>query len=170
MQGVETDHEARADLNLKFGWRNPRMNLLTGKAPALACALIVLTAAPVLAHHAFQAEFDGNQPIMLQGTVTKVEWINPHTWVHMNVVTDGATQEWMVEAGTPNTLLREGLTKDSLKAGEVIIVRGYRAKDARCRPACKANGRDVTFTDGRKVFMGSSGTGAPKDGADPNEK
>ncbi len=76
--------------------------------------------------------------------------------------TDGVRQEWMVEAGTPNTLLREGLTRDSLKAGEQIIVRGYRAKDARCRPACKANGRDVTFTDGRKVFMGSSGTGAPE--------
>jgi hypothetical protein len=125
---------------------------------------------PALAHHAFQAEFDGNAPIMLQGKVTKVEWINPHTWVHMEVVTDGQSQEWMVEAGTPNTLLRAGLTRDTLKPGEEIIVRGYRAKDVRCRPACKANGRDVTFTDGRKVFMGSSGTGAPRDGADPNEK
>lgn len=148
------------------------MNLRTDKAARISAALTALLAfgGPALAHHAFQAEFDGNQPIMLQGTVTKVEWINPHTWVHMNVVTDGVSQEWMIEAGTPNTLLREGLTRDSLKAGEVIIVRGYRAKDARCRPACKANGRDVTFTDGRKVFMGSSGTGAPKDGADPNEK
>ena len=106
---------------------------------------------------------------MLQGKVTKVEWINPHTWVHMTVTTNGVDQEWMVEAGTPNTLLREGLTRDSLKPGEQIIVRGYRAKDARCRPACKANGRDVTFPDGRKLFMGSSGTGAPKDGADKSE-
>jgi hypothetical protein len=149
------------------------MKLRTDRAARIAAALIAAAAAagtPALAHHAFQAEFDGNSPIMLQGTVTKVEWINPHTWVHMDVVTDGVTQEWMVEAGTPNTLLREGLTRDSLKAGEVIIVRGYRAKDVRCRPACKANGRDVTFTDGRKVFMGSSGTGAPKDGSDPNEK
>ena len=125
---------------------------------------------PAMAHHAFQAEFDGNAPVMLQGKVTKVEWINPHTWVHMEVMTDGQPQEWMIEAGTPNTLLRAGLTRDTLKPGEEIIVRGYRAKDTRCRPACKANGRDVTFTDGRKVFMGSSGTGAPRDGADPNEK
>jgi Family of unknown function (DUF6152) len=148
------------------------MKLFTDKAAGIAAAVIAVAAigAPALAHHAFQAEFDGNQPIMLQGKVTKVEWINPHTWVHMDVLTNGAAQEWMVEAGTPNTLLREGLTRDSLKVGTEIIVRGYRAKDARCRPACKANGRDVTFTDGRKVFMGSSGTGAPKDGADPNEK
>jgi Family of unknown function (DUF6152) len=137
---------------------------------ALALVAAACIGAPALAHHAFQAEFDGNQPIMLQGKVTKVEWINPHTWVHMVVTTSGVDQEWMVEAGTPNTLLREGLTRDSLKAGEEIIVRGYRAKDARCRPACKANGRDVTFLDGHKVFMGSSGTGAPKDGSDPNEK
>src|ERR1700744_1872443 len=148
------------------------MNVGMDKAARFAATLIaaVATGAPALAHHAFQAEFDGNQPIMLQGKVTKVEWINPHTWVHMIVVTDGTPQEWMVEAGRPNKLLREGLTLDSLKAGEEIIFRGYRAKDARCRPACKANGRDVTFTDGRKVFMGSSGTGAPQDGADPNEK
>jgi hypothetical protein len=147
------------------------MKFRTDKAAVFAAALILAAAgAPALAHHAFQAEFDGNLPLMLQGTVIKVEWINPHTWVHMDVVTDGVHQEWMIEAGTPNTLLREGLTRDSLKPGEVIIVRGYRAKDGRCRPACKANGRDVTFTDGRKVFMGSSGTGAPKDGADPNEK
>jgi hypothetical protein len=148
------------------------MKVGTEKVARIAAALTTAVAlsAPAWAHHAFQAEFDGNVPVMLQGKVTKVEWINPHTWVHMTVVTNGTPQEWMVEAGTPNTLLREGLTRDSLKAGEEIIVRGYRAKDARCRPACKANGRDVTFLDGHKVFMGSSGTGAPKDGADPNEK
>jgi hypothetical protein len=129
-----------------------------------------VAASPALAHHAFQAEFDGNSPVMLKGTVTKVEWINPHAWVHMTVMTDGKPQEWMVEGGTPNTLLRAGITRDSLKAGAQIIVRGYRAKDQRCLPACKANGRDVTFLDGRKVFMGSSGTGAPADGADPTDK
>jgi hypothetical protein len=141
-------------------------------AAGVGVALLALgtIGTPAFAHHAFQAEFDGNAPLMLQGKVTKVEWINPHTWVHMDVVTDGTSQEWMVEAGTPNTLLRAGLTRDTLKPGEEIIVRGYRAKDTRCRPACKANGRDVTFTDGRKVFMGSSGTGAPRDGSDPNEK
>jgi hypothetical protein len=170
MTGVENKTQS---VNQYMCWRRkPRMKSFTDKAAAIAAAVIAMGAigAPALAHHAFQAEFDGNQPIMLQGKVTKVEWINPHTWVHMDVVTNGAAQEWMVEAGTPNTLLREGLTRDSLKPGTEIIVRGYRAKDARCRPACKANGRDVTFTDGRKVFMGSSGTGAPKDGADPNEK
>lgn len=148
------------------------MNLSARLAASFAAVLTTSAVldVPAWAHHAFQAEFDGNVPIMLQGKVTKVEWINPHTWVHMDVLTNGVAQEWMVEAGTPNTLLREGLTRDSLKIGEEIIVRGYRAKDARCRPACKANGRDVTFLDGHKVFMGSSGTGAPKDGADPNEK
>jgi len=121
-----------------------------------------------LAHHAFAAEFDANTPVLLKGKVTKVEWINPHAWVHISVDTPGQpAQPWMVEGGTPNTLLRGGLTRDSLKPGTDIIVRGYQAKDKTCRPACKANGRDVTFADGRKVFMGSSGTGAPKDGAEP---
>lgn len=138
-------------------------------AAGIAAAFVAVGfAAPqALAHHAFQAEFDGNAPVMLQGTVTKVEWINPHAWVHMNVTTNGVAQEWMVEGGTPNTLLRAGVTRDSLKPGTQIIVRGYRAKDTRCMPACKANGRDVTFPDGKKLFMGSSGTGAPKDGAGP---
>src|SRR6202451_2900145 len=116
------------------------MKVRIDKAAQIAAALIAaaIVGAPALAHHAFQAEFDGNQPIMLQGKVTKVEWINPHTWVHMIVVTDGTPQEWMVEAGTPNTLLREGLTRDSLKPGGQLIVRGYRGKDARCLPGCKA--------------------------------
>ena len=148
------------------------MKRLTNVATGIGVVLVALRAigTPAYAHHAFQAEFDGNAPLMLQGKVTRVEWINPHTWVHMEVLTDGQPQEWMIEAGTPNTLLRAGLTRDTLKPGEEIIVRGYRAKDTRCLPACKANGRDVTFTDGRKVFLGSSGTGAPRDGADPNEK
>ena len=139
-------------------------------AAGLGAALLALAVQPALAHHAFQAEFDGNAPKLLKGKVTKVEWINPHTWLHMEVINDGQPQAWMVEMGTPNTLLRNGLTRDSLKPGTEIIVRGYQAKDTRCRPDCKANGRDVTFNDGRKVFMGSSGTGAPKDGSDPTDK
>lgn len=119
------------------------------------------------AHHAFAAEFDANAPVMLRGKVTKVEWINPHAWVHVAVATPGKpTVTWMIEGGTPNTLLRAGLTRASLKPGVEVIVRGYQSKDKLCTPACKANGRDVTFTDGKKVFMGSSGTGAPKDGSE----
>ena len=146
-----------------------RTKLFVMAGATLATALFGGAAA--LAHHAFAAEFDANKPVNLRGPVTKVEWINPHAWVHVNVVgADGTAVEWMVEGGTPNTLLRGGITRDSLKPGTDIIVRGYQAKDKRCMPACKANGRDVTFPDGRKVFMGSSGTGAPKDGSDASEK
>jgi len=123
------------------------------------------------AHHAFSAEFDANAPVTLRGNVSKVEWINPHAWVHLTVAQDdGSVVEWMVEAGTPNTLLRAGINKNSLPIGSVIVVRGYQSKDRSCQPACKANGRDLAFDDGRKVFMGSSGTGAPKDGLDPNDR
>jgi hypothetical protein len=143
--------------------RNPHVRAVL----ALALAAVAPHAA---AHHAFAAEFDPNAPVLLQGKVTKVQWINPHAWVHLAAVKeDGTTQEWMVEGGTPNTLLRAGINRDSLKPGTEIVVRGYQAKDKSCQPACKANGRDVTFPDGRKIFMGSSGTGAPRDGADPTE-
>ena len=121
------------------------------------------------AHHAFAAEFDGKSPVLLRGKVTKIEWINPHAWVHVNVVEGAKETEWMVEGGTPNTLLRAGIDRNSLKPGTEIVVRGYQSKDKACTPICKANGRDVTFPDGRKLFMGSSGTGAPKDGADAAE-
>ncbi|OXE35954.1 MAG: hypothetical protein CGW95_10790 [Phenylobacterium zucineum] len=123
------------------------------------------------AHHAFAAEFDGKAPVLLRGKVSKVEWINPHAWVHLMAAgPDGQVREWMVEGGTPNTLLRSGIDRNTLKPGTEIVVRGYQSKDRSCAPVCKANGRDVAFPDGRKVFMGSSGTGAPKDGADPNDK
>lgn len=123
------------------------------------------------AHHAFSAEFDSNTPVTLRGNVTKVEWINPHAWIHLAVLQeDGSVIDWMVEAGTPNTLLRAGINKNSLPIGSEIVVRGYRSKDRNCKPACKANGRDLAFSDGRKVFMGSSGTGAPKDGFDPRDR
>lgn len=122
-------------------------------------------------HHAFSAEFDKDAPVSLEGKVTKIEWINPHAWIHLAVVDEaGTVTDWMVEGGTPNTLLRSGIHKNSIAIGSVIKVRGYQAKDTRCEPACKANGRDLTFADGSKVFMGSSGTGAPKDGSDPRAR
>ncbi|MCH2169722.1 DUF6152 family protein [Myxococcota bacterium] len=122
------------------------------------------------AHHAFFAEFDGDAPVHLVGKVSKVEWINPHAWIHLEVSEpDGTVVTWMVEGGTPNTLLRRGFNKNTLSIGTEILVRGYQAKDKSCKPACKANGRDVTFPDGKKLFLGSSGTGAPRDGADPSE-
>ncbi len=122
-------------------------------------------------HHAFSAEFDAKAPVTLVGKVTKIEWINPHAWIHLDVVqADGSSIAWMVEGGTPNTLLRAGVHKNSMPIGSEIRVRGYQSKDKTCKPACKANGRDVMFADGRKAFMGSSGTGAPKDGIDPRER
>ena len=123
------------------------------------------------AHHAFSAEFDANSPVNLSGKVTKVEWINPHAWIHLDVLNDdGTSTSWMVEGGTPNTLLRAGINRNSLPIGSEIRVRGYRAKDRRCIPACKANGRDLVMADGSRAFMGSSGTGAPRDGSDPRER
>jgi hypothetical protein len=128
--------------------------------------LLVLAAPPLRAHHAFAAEFDAKKPVRLEGTVTKMEWINPHAWIHIDVKRpDGKVEQWMIEGGTPNTLLRRGFTKNSLQPGTVIVVDGYQAKDG----SQKANGRDLTFPDGRKLFLGSSGTGAPRDGRDPTE-
>ena len=130
-------------------------------------ALLLACGASLSAHHSFAAEFDANQPVQLKGTVAKVEWINPHTWIHLDVKkADGTTERWMIEGGTPNTLLRRGLTKASLPEGTELVVDGYKAKNGSNR----ANGRDVTFTDGRKMFLGSSGTGAPRDGRDATEK
>ena len=115
-------------------------------------------ASAVSAHHAFAAEFDANKPVNFKGTITRMEWVNPHTWMHITVKNaSGATETWAIEAGTPNVLFRRGFTRDTLKIGTEVVVDGYRAKDGSRR----ANGRDVTFADGRKLFLGSSGIGAP---------
>ena len=132
----------------------------TKLAVAIAGAGLVLagTASSLVAHHAFSAEFDADSPVQFEGTVTKVEWINPHVWLHMDVkMPDGTVENWAFEAGTPNNLFRRGLTKQSLPPGTEVFVDGYQAKDGTNR----ANGRDLTFPDGTKLFMGSSGTGAP---------
>jgi hypothetical protein len=135
-------------------------------AVIVAGAGLLLATVPAIAHHAFAAEFDAKKPIKLKGTVTKMEWINPHAWIHIDVKKpDGTVEQWMIEGGTPNTLLRRGFTKNSLLPGTEIVVDGYQAKDGSHR----ANGRDLTLPDGRKLFMGSSGTGAPLDGRDPGE-
>jgi hypothetical protein len=137
-------------------------------APLLAVLAGVVWCTPgASAHHAFAAEFDATKPIKLRGTVVKMEWINPHTWLHLEVKRpDGKTERWMIEGGPPNALYRRGFTQKSLPVGAEILVEGFRAKDG----TLKGNGRELTFADGRRLFVGSSGTGAPRDGRDAGEK
>jgi len=123
-----------------------------------ASAGLILAAAPVWGHHAFAAEFDAKKPVHLEGVVSKVELINPHSWIHVDIKdAEGKVTTWMVEAGSPNVLLRRGFTKASVAAGTPVVVDGYQSKDGSLR----ANGRDITLPDGRKLFLGSTGTGAP---------
>jgi hypothetical protein len=120
---------------------------------------LVAAAMPARAHHAFASEFDARKPVKFTATVTKMEWINPHAWMHVAVKkADGTVENWMIEAGSPNSLFRRGITKDTVKVGMQVVVDGYQARDGSRR----ANGRDVTLPEGRKLFLGSQGTpGAP---------
>jgi len=133
--------------------RNP---IITGLL--IAGTAVLLSGARVAAHHSFAAEYDASNPVLFTGTVTKMEWINPHTWIHVDVKkADGTVEKWAVEAGPPGTLVRAGFTKDSLPIGTEIKVNGYRAKDG----ALRANGRDLTLPDGRLLFIGGQSSDAP---------
>jgi hypothetical protein len=132
------------------------------RGPSVAIAvglLLALLVTPVRAHHAFSAEFDANKPVKFEATVVRMEWVNPHAWIYIDVPgAGGKFERWAIEAGTPNVLFRRGFTKKSLEPGTKIVVDGYQAKDGTRR----ANGRNLTFPDGRTLFVGSSGTGAPQ--------
>ena len=133
------------------------------KKLSLACLGVgmLLIAVPALAHHAFAAEFDANQPVALKGTLTKMEWTNPHGWIFVDVKgADGKVVNWAIEAGSPNALLRKGLRKTDFTIGSELLINGYRAKNG----TPSATGRTVKFADGRNFFMGSTGAGAPEDG------
>jgi hypothetical protein len=143
---------------------------MRGKLVVVVLAMLLGIASAevkVTGHHAFAAEFDATKPIKLRGTVAKMEWINPHSWIHLDVKKpNGTVERWMIEGGPPNALYRRGFTKDSIPVGIELLVEGFRAKDG----SLKGNGRDLTFPDGRKLFVGSSGTGAPRDGKDVTDR
>ena len=134
----------------------------------LVTAVVAFSVSPPLrGERVMRAEFDANQPVTLKGTVVKMDWVNPHTWIHLDVKNpDGTITRWMIEGGTPNTLVRRGFNKRSLEAGTEVTIEGYRAKNGSNR----ANGADMLLPGGKRLFMGSSGTGAPRDGRDETEK
>ncbi len=149
-----------------------RSKLISGTLAVGALSLLVY-AAPAVAHHAFGAEFDANAPIQIRGEIVRLEWVNPHSWIHLEVAmmvqgtdtivpANPSDEVWAVEGGTPNVLVRRGLRRECLPIGTELVVDGYQTKDHTLK---RANGRDVTFPDGRKFFMGSSGTGAPDERA-----
>ena len=136
-------------------------------AMATALAVMAFVGGKAAAHHAFGAEFDPNRPIVVRGPVVKIEWTNPHAWFHVEHTNeDGTKTVWMMEAGTPNTLLRRGIHRNSVPIGTLVVIDGYQSKDL----SKSGNGRNMTFANGETLFMGSSGTGAPRDGADPRER
>ena len=124
-----------------------------------SAVLLLIASQPAAAHHAFGSEFDSNAPVLIKGKIVKIEWVNPHTWIHVEMTKpDGTTEIWMFEGGSPNTLLRRGVNKTTFPAGLEVIIDGYQARD---HSEKRANARNITFTDGRKIFLGSTGTGAP---------
>lgn len=126
---------------------------------------MVLLYGQVSGHHAFSSEFDATKPVKLRGKITKMEWVNPHAWMHLQIINEaGEAEDWMIEAGPPGALVRRGWNRNSVKPGTEVLVEGYQATDG----ANRANGRDVTFPDGRRLFAGSSGTGAPYDNPEPS--
>ena len=144
------------------------MRMKLSVAVAGVSAVWLAATIPMMAHHAFGGEFDSNRPVLLKGKIVKIEWVNPHAWIHMEMTkADGTKEVWMIEGGSPNSLFRRGVTRDSLQPGTEIVVDGYQTRD---HSLLRANARNVTFPDGRKLFLGTSGTGAPLDNADPTEQ